>query len=284
MFGWEPESDADPPQYLIWGVRKQSWIDRSGKRIRPVPQPRTGNADRLVPFQEDDLFGYSRGGNTVIPPRFLEADDFYEGRARVVLEGPCVPAGGGMCGGPVLLPRSAVPRSVPPLYIQSGRWRPNAPACRYTFINELGEVLAQPGFHEAAPFREGMAAFRVDKLWGYVDKNMSVVVPPRFQQAAAFSEGLAAVRDAAGFSYVDRTGSVQIPGPFENAGEFHEGLAVLYRNQRSYYIDKAGRHAVPGEYPYAGRFFHGRANVQLRDGGLAYIDRTGRIVYKWKPR
>jgi hypothetical protein len=35
-------------------------------------------------------------------------------------------------------------------------------------------------------------------------------------------------------------------------------------------------------YLHAGRFFHGLANVQLKDRKLAYIDRTGRVVYRWK--
>jgi hypothetical protein len=235
-----------------------------------------------VPFQEGALFGYSRSGKTVIPPRFLDAGEFHEGRARVILEGPCVPPGGGLCGGPVVLPRTAVPRSVSPLDVQSGRWRPDAPPCRYTFVDTRGDVAGSPLFDEAADFSEGLAAVRVGELWGYVDKNLSFLIAPRFRRASVFSEGMAAVLGVEGYSYIDRSGSVIIAGPFESAREFHEGVAVVYRNKRASYIDRTGRHAVPGVYLHAGRFFHGRANVQFRDGSLAYIDRTGRVVYRWK--
>jgi hypothetical protein len=286
MAVWEPSGDDDPPYHLIWGVEKPFWIDRSGQRMPMsfVPQRTMSDPDGLVSFAEGDFFGYSREGRTVIPPRYLQAAEFSEGRAMVVLDGPCVPPGAGLCGAPVLLPRSAIPRSVPILDIQSGRWRPNAKACQYTFINEIGEMLGPPRFHYAAAFREGMAPIRVDRLWGYVDKNLSVVVPPRYLGASRFSEGLAAVVGPDGFSYIDRAGNVGIPGPFDRAGDFHEGLAVVSQNQRSFYIDRAGRHAVPGMYLHAGRFFHGLANVQFRDRSLGYIDQAGRVVFAWRRR
>ena len=36
-------------------------------------------------------------------------------------------------------------------------------------------------------------------------------------------------------------------------------------------------------YTHAGRFFHGLANVAFGNGRLAYINRSGRVVYGWKP-
>lgn len=268
---WEPSSDADPPYYKVWTGRNQGWIDRLGKRVQIESAPLASDADRLAPFQEGDLIGYTRMGEIVIPPRYLDAGEFHEGRARVVLEGPCVPSGAGMCGEPAVLPRTAIPRSVSPLDVQSGRWRPSAPKCRYTFIDTLGKIAGSTQFDYAEHFSEGMAAVRFGQAWGYVDKNLSLVIPPRFGSASAFSEGLAAVLGPDGFSYIDRTGEVIIAGPFKSAGEFHDGLAAVYGNQGAWYVDKTGKRAFPGVYSHAGRFFHSRANVQLIDGSLAYI-------------
>jgi hypothetical protein len=282
MVVWEPLSDADPPYYSIWGGPEERWIDRSGKLVPFRPQPKGDDPNRLVPFREGDYLGYRRDGRTVIAPRFLQAGEFHEGRASVVLDGPCVPSGGGLCGGPVLLPTSAVPRSVTPVDRVSGRWRPTAPPCQYTFINESGEVVGSSGFEDTADFREGLVAVRINRLWGYVDKNLSVVIEPQFKWAAAFSEGFAAVESAAGYSYIDRTGAVRIRGPFESAGSFHEGLAAVSQNGKAHYRDRDGLLVVPGVYIHAGRFFHGLANVRMLDGTMAYIDRKGRVVYRWK--
>jgi hypothetical protein len=282
MLVWGPSSDADPPYFSVWSGRKQGWIDRSGRWVRYEPEGARSDPDRLAPLPQGGLFGYIREGKLIIPPRFLAAREFHEGRASVVLEGPCIPADAGFCGAPVVLPPTARPSNVTPLDALSGRWRPTAPACQYTFINESGEVVGPAKFQDTRDFYEGIAAVRLNGLWGYVDQALSIVVEPRFRVNGDFSEGLAAVSNSSVFHYVDRTGRVAVPGPFDHANQFHEGLAVVYRNEQAYFIDKAGRHAVPGRYAHAGRFFHGLANVRFRNGRLAYIDRNGRVVYQWK--
>ena len=284
MLVWEPSSDADPPYFSVWSGRKQGWIDRAGRWVRFKPEDVQSDRDLLAPYQQGDLFGYRRDGKVVIPPRFLGAGEFHEGRAGVVLEGPCVPPGAGMCGAPVVLPRTAMPSTVPLLDALSGRWRSTAPACQYTFINEAGEAAGSATFEQARDFHEGIAAVRLNELWGYVDQDLSFRVEPRFRAAEDFSGGLAAVSNSAAYFYIDPAGRVVIPGPFDYANQFHEGLAVVYRNERAYYIDRTGRHAVPGMYAHAGRFFHGLGNVQFHDGRLAYIDRDGRVVFQWKQR
>jgi hypothetical protein len=282
MLVWGPSSDADPAYFSIWSGRKQGWIDRTGKRIHFEPEPAPPDPDRLTPFRRDQRVGYMRRLDTIIPPRFLDAGEFHEGRARVVLEGPCVPPGAGVCGAPMTLPEVIIRRSNTGLTME--RVPPTVPACQYTFINEAGDVSGPTKFQQAKDFHEGIAAVRMNERWGYVDRDLSILVEPRFRIAGDFSEGLAAVGDSTTFFYVDRNGKVAIPGPFEGAGEFHEGLAVVSRNRSALYIDKTGRQAVPGLYANAGRFFHGLGNVRRRDGSLAYIDRNGRVVYHWKPR
>ena len=145
------------------------------------------------------------------------------------------------------------------------------------------EIAGSTVFDDAADFSEGLAAVLIGKTWGYADQNLSVLIAPRFQTASAFSEGLAAVLGVDGFSYIDGAGSVIIAGPLESADEFHEGVAVVYRTKAPGTLTGQDS-SVPGVYAHAGRFFHGRANVQFIDGTLAYIDRTGRVLYRWKSR
>jgi hypothetical protein len=273
---WAPSSDTDPPYFSVWSGRKQGWIDHGGRWVNFEPESVARARDSLTPFQDGGFFGYSRQGRVVLPPRFLAAGEFHEERAAVVLEGPCIPPDAGLCGLPSILPPSGrLSSSVP---------RPDVPACLYTFIDEAGEVVGTGKFRRAADFHQGMAAIFLDGFWGYVDRDLSVRVEPRFRAAGDFSEGLAAVSDSATYFYIDPTGRAAIQGPFDWADQFHEGLAVVYRNERAHYIDRSGRQAVPGIYAHAAQFFHGLANVQLLDGRLAYIERTGHVVFQWKRR
>jgi hypothetical protein len=282
MLVWEPSSDADPAYFSIWSGPKQGWIDRAGRRIHFEPEQAPREPDRLTPFRRDQLFGYMRQLNMIVPSRFLEAGGFHEGRARVVLEGPCIPPDAGVCGAPMTLPSVIIRHTNTRLTMEKVPL--TVPACQYTFINEAGDVVGPTKFEEVKDFHEGIAAVRMNELWGYVDRDLSVLVEPRFRSAGDLSGGLAVVRGSSASFYVDRTGQVAIPGPFDEAGEFHEGLAVVYRNGLASYIDKTGRQAVPGLYANSGRFFHGLGNVRRRDGRLAYIDRNGRVVYQWKER
>src|SRR5262249_28224159 len=157
---------------------------------------------RLASYtNREGLVGYRRDGNMIIAPRFLAAGEFHEGRAGVVLEGPCIPPGAGLCGAPMILPAAAKPSNVTPLEALTGRWRPTAPECQYTFINEAGEVVGPAKFTQVRDFHEGAAADRLNGLWGYVDQDLSVPVEPQFRAAEDFSEGLAAVSDFAEFYY-----------------------------------------------------------------------------------
>jgi WG containing repeat len=233
MLVWEPTSDADPAYFSVWSGRKQGWIDRTGRWIHFEPGSAPKDSGRLEPLRQGDRFSYTQDGKIIIPARFLAAGEFFEGRASVVLEGPCIPPGAGFCGAPVVLPPTAKPPSVPLLDVLSGRWRPTAPTCQYAFINELGEVVGPAKFQETRDFHERLAAVRRNEVWGYVNRDLSVVIEPRFRTAEDFSEGLAVVSDSAAFSYIDQTGRVAIPGPFDDASEFHEGLAVVYQNERA---------------------------------------------------
>lgn len=241
MVVWGPASDAEPPYYQVWGGRNPGWIDRTGKRVSYEPPEAASEPNWIRPVADDGRYGLYRAGEFVKPVRLIEARKFSEGLARVIAEGPCIPIDAGVCGAPAILPPSAVPASVSRLDVLSGRWRPTAPACRYTFVDERGEFAGQATFEDAGDFHEGLAAVRVDGRWGYVDRNLTTVIPPQFEGADAFSEGLAAVRGETGVSYIDRNGRVVIAGPFDQADDFHEGVAAVYRDRRAHYIDRRGQ-------------------------------------------
>jgi hypothetical protein len=74
------------------------------------------------------------------------------------------------------------------------------------------------------------------------------VVPATFQDVGVFSEGLAAVKQSFKWGYIDREGSALIEPRFDNN---------------------------------ALRFRAGIAQVNVGNGDLGYIDRSGEYV--WKP-
>jgi hypothetical protein len=156
------------------------------------------------------LYGFiSHSGDFAVSPQFLEAEGFHDGRARVVVDGPCAYAEGDLCAPPEFVPKGAKTQSPPPL-------------CKYTFIDETGRVITKQRFDGAGEFGEGLAPVRMGNVWdistragtsvsegglfGYIDKSGVYVIKPQFEYAESFSEGKAVVRDQDAFWYIDRTG------------------------------------------------------------------------------
>ena len=89
-------------------------------------------------------------------------------------------------------------------------------------------------------------------------------------------------------------GVYQIKPAFKYAESFAEGFAVVGDPDSGYwYIDRNGAQAIPGKFIFASPFFKGLAHVKFEGdhymreisgtGTFAYIDRTGRRVFTYKP-
>jgi hypothetical protein len=75
---------------------------------------------------------------------------------------------------------------------------------------------------------------------------------------------------------------------FSYAESFAEGRAVVGDCDSYWSIDHDGQRAIPGTFARASSFFKGLAHVELQsddedDETLAYIDRSGRRVFVYKP-
>ncbi len=59
-------------------------------------------------------------------------------------------------------------------------------------------------------FVEGLAWFKLDGKFGFIDRNGKVAIAPQFDVAGSFSNGLAAVIVAGKVGYIDKKGKFAI--------------------------------------------------------------------------
>ena len=270
---------------------ERGYVDRGGKFVISPRFPRGANAfdfsDGLARINTSDGYGFiDRSGEFVIKPAFLHAEDFREGMARVVVEGPCALYDGGPCPG------------FPVLGGGGGRATEDTPPCKFSFVDRRGSVLAAR-FDAARVFSEGLAPVSRGGKWGYIDKAGRFAVEPRFDEAWPFSEGRARVRLGDLYGFVDLRGELVVPARFGYADDFSEGLAAvgtLYSEEPGgvRYIDRGGRVRIPGPFHVASHFFKGLAHVELKPlvrekGGalwrtrrFAYIDAKARTVFAYE--
>ena len=98
------------------------------------------------------------------------------------------------------------------------------------------------------------------QLCGYVERGSEEErIPKRFEIAKPFSDGLAAVRIDGLYGYIDPAGKVVIDPQFEAAGPFTGEYAEVQVGGRSGAIDRTGRIVVPAEFdrliPFTGGAF-----------------------------
>ena len=99
------------------------------------------------------------------------------------------------------------------------------------FYNTLGEQVIPPLFLDAKPFREGLAAVRIqgfrEGLWGFINIYGDVVIPPFFSDVGEFSQGLAPVQGDNNFwGYINPQGETVIYPTFCAVTPFSGGLAT----------------------------------------------------------
>ena len=252
-----------------WG-----FIDKTGKIVIP-PDYETviGGGHSNIGSDDDDgeLFreglalvtakyksGFiDKAGKIVIPIQFAYAYPFSEGLAAAAISnGPDSRWGFiDMAGNWAIAPQfdSVGPFSSHLAAVLRGH------DCYY--INPAGEKVLQAApsspdsncMDMSATFDEGLASFKVGKLYGFIDSSGKIVIKPQFEMTYSFSEGIAAVRKNGKWMYIDKTGKTVIdPEGYVPSGSFHHGMAFVRSEDMRYgYIDRSGNFVWKPTFLYA---------------------------------
>lgn len=161
---------------------------------------------------------------------------------------------------------------------------------QYHVLDQHGTYVFSQEATEMGYFSEGLASFKQDERWGFVDSLGKVVVPPRFLSVRPFREGLAAVFDGRYWGYVNSQGQLEIACQYNRAGHFSQGMAhVVNQHKRHGVIDPKGNWLILPEYhqasePYGGlvivrkkrrRFLLNREGEKVIRGRMSNIERRG---------
>lgn len=127
-------------------------------------------------------------------------------------------------------------------------------------------------------FSEGLAPFRLEHKFGYVDKTGAVAIPPQFEEAEAFKDGRALVVVNGHYGSINRSGKFLIEPTLDRPYRFQEGLAAVVTPGKGFgYMDTQGRTVIEPQFNYAYNFAGGRARAQVK-GGYGYIDKQGKVA------
>jgi serine/threonine protein kinase len=109
----------------------------------------------------------------------------------------------------------------------------------YYFISRQGVVLK--GYQEVGDFYQGIATFKKDGLWGYLNEQGDVIASAQFDYAYPFVEGRAKVNHIGKYGYIDSDGKMVIPAKYDNAGAFRHGKSTVSIGNDEFMIDIWGK-------------------------------------------
>lgn len=180
---------------------------------------------------------------------------------------------------------------------------PNERAAISTYIDRAGTTRIRPSTGgaevlmevNAFSFNEGLAAFRVGRKWGYIDKRGCFVVSPRFDLPMPYAGGLAYAKVGSKAGYIDKTGRwvVQlgkVTGGMIRSGcsrswigqslranffdSYHQGRLVVRIGKGFGYVDRQGKLLPTPLFEKAEPFFESLAAVKLH-GKWGFIGKNG---------
>lgn len=139
----------------------------------------------------------------------------------------------------------------------------------------------EPRFEKAEPFHHGLAAVRIDGLWGYIDTEGRVVIEPRFEGAPPpFRDG-----NFAGIGGVDREGRVQFQQRqrgSEGLFPFNEGGMQAWDGRWGFRDTDTGEVVVEAQFgkvhPFFGKYAAAMKWIEGTGGRWGLIDRSGSWV------
>lgn len=112
--------------------------------------------------------------------------------------------------------------------------------CGYT-ASDSGALGIPRRFEVAEPFGEGLAAVRIEGLFGFIDQQGEIVIAPRFEAASSFSDGYAEVRIGNASGAIDRSGKLVVPVKFKRLLHFRDGTFIAEPLTEKQSSQNAGR-------------------------------------------
>ncbi|PZF75322.1 hypothetical protein DK847_19105 [Aestuariivirga litoralis] len=96
------------------------------------------------------------------------------------------------------------------------------------YVDSTGSEQRIPQkFEVAKPFSEGLAAVRIDGLFGFIDLSGELVIAPHFEAASSFLGGYAEVRMNGASGAIDRSGKLVVPAQFPRVIHFSGGTFIV---------------------------------------------------------
>jgi WG containing repeat len=250
---------------------RYGFIDTLGNvAVKPQFQEAGTYFEGLARVRIDGLWGYAdMDGNLVIPPRYRQASDFHEGRARVRNQ---------RNWGYIDMQGTAI---TPERFLRAGDFHEGLAWVQVEglmgYLGLDGQFVIPAAFTEAGDFSQGRARVRQRGGDGVIDPTGKWVLQPRYYKVLPFQDSLAIVQDGPARGIVRHDGTWLLRPRYKDLSAFSQGLASFRAGLEYGFIDTSGHEVISAEYANVRKFSCGLAAVMVK-GRWGFIDTAGTMV------
>jgi hypothetical protein len=154
-------------------------------------------------------------------------------------------------------------------------------------VDATGMILDQPIFDDIEAFLEGLAAFKQDGQWGFIDHDLKQVIKPAFDAVQGFLHGWCAARKDGKWGFIDRKGKWLLQPAWDELRAFPHpepnSLARARQDKLWGFINRQGKWVIPAQYNHVQAFHATSTFVQEvsktdKAGLLKLIDVSGKTL------
>lgn len=138
-------------------------------------------------------------------------------------------------------------------------------------------------YEDLLSFTEGLAAFKKQGKWGFVDTTGKEVIPAMYEylHGEGFIKGTAFIKSNGKWGMIDKSGKEILSPRFDAVRPYGEGYYTVILDEKENLISTDGKLFLPDWYTSVNRFCEGYASAETRISGDdavgCIIDKKGRM-------
>lgn len=246
---------ADSGEYDLYNLAKRlptpiAAITELKELLAAVQSPKNQNEETPLLFVSDGLCGYAnQAGQKVVPAIFTEAFEYSEGVAVANLRGKwhIIGTNGEMIfnTGDIELYSDNETRPNPKQSTQTvtqiSDMSDRTSNCKTVkTTNTPSKAINDLKIDAMKPFGCGLAAFRCNGKWGYIDTKGHITIKTEFDRAGTMHDGIATVCRNGKYGFIDTAGRTIIPFEYDRAMGFRNGITEVEANGDIFHLDLSG--------------------------------------------
>lgn len=150
---------------------------------------------------------------------------------------------------------------------------------KWGFINSAGEIVVSAEFKGVGYLSDGLAWAKNEAgQVGFINTQGEMTIAAKYEAAKDFSNGVARVKSGT-WTLIDASGNSINPPAADSYGKFSDGLGYAKKNDKVGFIDNSGKWVIEAKFEKVRDFSSGLAAVRENDK-WGFVDKTGNWVIK----